>query len=96
MGTSHCVHCVLIAWGCSHHTGVYWSHGGVLVTWGCTGHAGMYAGVFLSHRVFSSCGGDMAVVAPVHLVAPCQAGGSRRRWDGGCSPCHYYINNNDE
>jgi hypothetical protein len=50
----------LVKWGWNHRTGVESSCEGVLVVWGCTGRTG----------VELSCEGDVAIVAPVRLVAP--------------------------
>jgi hypothetical protein len=82
MSTLHRVRCVLVARGCYHRAGVS-SRGGVLVVWGCTRRVGvelveLSCGGGIVARgctgltgLFSSCGGDVAVVAPVRLVAPC-------------------------
>jgi hypothetical protein len=79
MSMLHCVHCVLVTWGCSHHAGVNSSCGGGLVAWGwthCTGVESSHGGGLMwgctgCTGVFLSCGGDVAIVVPIHLVAPC-------------------------
>jgi hypothetical protein len=70
---------VLVAWGCPLRVGLYSSHGHVLLAWGVliaqggTGRAGVFLlrGGVLIAPAFSSCGGDIAIVAPVRLAAPC-------------------------